>query len=233
MKYTRWLILAALAALSVALAPPAAAGRAQTSCHGIIADMTIVGDVVVPERVYCELDNVTVLGHLRVAERSTAALYDSRLAGGIAGVRFEAVLLQNSSAGGDLQLTGGVTAWIEGATVAGDVRLVDNLDTRLNGARLERSLTVLRSRSQVQFCGVSVGGDARFAGNEGWVTIGGDSATCAANQVGGTLRVQRNLQETTVANNTVGGDLICAANAPAPLVFGNQVRGATRGQCVS
>jgi hypothetical protein len=45
------------------------------------------------------------------------------------------------------------------------------------------------------------------------------------------LRVHRNLQEITVANNTVGGKLICAANTPAPVVYGNQVRGAARGQC--
>jgi hypothetical protein len=34
-----------------------------------------------------------------------------------------------------------------------------------------------------------------------------------------------------VANNTVGRNLVCAANDPAPVVYGNQVGGRVRGQC--
>lgn len=70
-----------------------------------------------------------------------------------------------------------------------------------------------------------------FAGNEGWVGVGGEPASRAANEVRGHLRVHHNRQALTVANNLVGRDLVCVANDPAPAVFGNRVGGKARGQC--
>ncbi|NJO83949.1 MAG: hypothetical protein HC828_14950 [Blastochloris sp.] len=73
--------------------------------------------------------------------------------------------------------------------------------------------------------------DARFVNNHGWIAVGGDLTTCAANEVRGSLRVKHNQQTITVANNTVGHDLVCVANEPAPTVYDNHVGGASRGQC--
>ena len=231
MNVLRWLILSLTLILSAGLAAPVSAGPASISCAGELSNQTIPGDLIVPEGEYCELNSVTVLGDAQVGRRSTLALYGSRIAGALSGSSVELVLLQGASVGGRVHLLGGATAWLEYATVAGDTHITEIVDTRVLQTQLAGDLVVRDGREQVQFCGTTVEGDARFAGNVGWVQIGGDLATCAANEVQGNLRVHHNRLGITVANNTVGQNLVCAANDPAPVVYGNQVGGTVRGQC--
>jgi hypothetical protein len=181
--------------------------------------------------VYCELDGSTVLGDVRVHRRSTFAAYDSTITGDLQAAYFGLVLLERTQLGGQLQLEHGISGWFEQATLGGGARLLGVSDTRVLHTTVQGNLTVRDAHDQVQFCGSSVTGNARFAGNEGFIHIGGGLASCAANEVRGSLRVHDNRQEITVANNTVGQNLICAANEPAPTVFGNQVGGKARGQC--
>jgi hypothetical protein len=231
MNIMRWLILSLTLILSAGLAAPVLARPAPISCAGELSNLTIPGDLIVPEGEYCELNSMTVLGDARVGRRSTLAVYGGRIAGALSGSSFELVLLQGASVGGRIRLTGGVSAWLEYATVAGDTRITDIVDTRVLQTQLASDLVVRGGREVVQFCGTIVEGDARFASNGGGLQIGGDLATCAANKVQGNLRVHHNQSEITVANNTVGRNLVCAANNPAPLVYGNQVGGSVRGQC--
>ena len=231
MNIMRWLILSLTLFLSAGLAAPVSASQASISCAGELSSLTIPGDLIVPEGEYCELNSVTVLGDAQVGRRSTLAVYGGRIAGALSGSSFELVLLQGASVGGRIHLTGGVSAWLEHATVAGDTRITDIVDTRVLQAQVAGDLVARGGREQVQFCGTIVEGDARFAGNVGWVQIGGDLATCAANKVQGNLQVHHNRLGITVANNTVGRNLVCAANDPAPVVYGNQVGGRARGQC--
>ena len=184
-----------------------------------------------PERVYCELNRVTVRGDAWVLEQSTFAVHESRIEGSITGMRFEGVHLHNTGVGAGMRLSGGVSVWIEDSTSEESVRLSDNLDTRVLRSQVTGDLIVRRAEDQVQFCGAMVGGDARFADNHGWVQIGGDLANCPANEVRGNLRVHHNEQQITVANNAVGQNLVCAANKPAPMVYANEVDGTARGQC--
>jgi hypothetical protein len=232
MNIIRGLTLALLLAIAALAATPAQAGPARTLCTDVLNDTVVPGDLLVPEGVYCELNNVTVQGDARIQRRSTLAIHDSRVDGDITGSRFELVLLRNATVGGHVRLTSGVSTWIEeGTTVEGDVRFSDGHDARVLGSEVLGDLTIRGTHEQVQFCGATVGGDARFASNEGWVFLGGGLEGCAPNEVRGTMRVHHNLQETTVANNTVGRDLVCAANEPAPTVYDNRVSGRARGQC--
>jgi hypothetical protein len=231
MKFIQRLALAILFVLSATVATPASAHSRSTICTSVLTTTTIPSDLVVPEGVYCELNNTTVQGNIQIGQRSTLALYESRIEGTITGTRFELVTLQNTAVGKDIRLSSGVSIWLEGATIEGDVHLNDGLDTRVLQSQVSGDLLVRRSSQQVQFCGTTVNGDARFADNEGWVNVGGDLSSCAANTVRGTLRVHHNQQAITVANNAVGRDLVCTANDPAPVAYKNQVAGRTRGQC--
>jgi hypothetical protein len=231
MNIMRWLILSLTLILSAGFAAPVSAYPASISCAGVFSNLTIPGDLIVPEGEYCELNSVTVLGDAQVGRRSTLAVYGGRIAGALRGSNVELVLLQGASVGGRIRLVGGATARLEYATVAGDTRIADIVDTRVLQTQLAGDLVVRGGREVVQFCGTTVAGDAQFARNKSWVGIGGDLATCTANEVWGNLRVHHNLGGVMVANNTIGRNLVCAANDPAPAVYGNQVGGRARGQC--
>ncbi|NJO83950.1 MAG: hypothetical protein HC828_14955, partial [Blastochloris sp.] len=88
-------------------------------------DMVIQGDLVVPERSHCELNNVTVLGNVRIHDGAGFTPYDSRITGSITGAQFELLQLLNTTVDGRIRLRGGVRVEIVGATVAGDLRLND------------------------------------------------------------------------------------------------------------
>ncbi|NTU81574.1 MAG: hypothetical protein HGA45_19695 [Chloroflexales bacterium] len=231
MKITMQLLLAALLMLSFVIVTPAAARPAPVFCDAVLTDIVIRGDLLVPERSHCELNNVTVLGDVRMRDGAGFTPYDSRIAGSITGAQFELLHLLNSTVEGDIRLRGGVRAELARATVTGDVWLNDLYEAVLLESRVRGALMARGTNGQVQLCGSTVEGDASVVGNSGWIMVGGDLATCATNAVHGTLRVHHNQQAITVANNTVGQNLICAANDPAPTVFANQVRGKTRGQC--
>jgi hypothetical protein len=231
MNIMRWLILSLTLILSAGLAAPVSAHPASTTCAGVFSNRTIPGDLIVPEGEYCELNGVTVLGDAQVGRRSTFAIYESRIEGALTGSRFELVLLQGASVGGRIRLEGGATVRLEYATVAEDTRIADIVDTRVLQTQLAGNLVVRGGREVVLLCGTIVEGDAQFAGNKSWVGIGGDLAACGANEVQGNLRLHHNLGGVMLANNTVGRNLVCAANDPAPAVYGNKVGGRVRGQC--
>lgn len=231
MKITMQLLLAALLMLSFAVVSPAAARPAPVFCDTVLTDTVVASDLVVPKRSHCELNNVTVLGDVRMQDGAGFTPYDSRIVGSITGARFELLQLLNTTVEGNIRLRSGVRVELTGATVAGDLRLNNLFEALVLESQVWGTLVVRDTSGQVQFCGTAVEQDARFAGNSGWIMVGGDLATCTANTVHGTLRVHHNQQAITVANNTVGQHLICAANDPTPTVFANQVRGKARGQC--
>jgi hypothetical protein len=182
----------------------------------------------------CALDNVTALGDVRVHERATFGAYASRIAGTLAGSGFERVTIRDSSVGGRIRLTGGATVELERTTTSRDAHLVDQIDARVLQSRVTGDLVVRGSREVALLCGTTVEGDARFAEHRGGLLIGDDPTFpgfCSANEVWGNLRVHHNQSDTIVANTSVGQNLVCAANDPAPAVYENQVGGKARGQC--
>jgi hypothetical protein len=231
MKNIPWRIVVGVFLLSFAVGSPAAARPAPTICSDVLTTTVIPSDLVVPERSHCELNGVTVRGDVRLRQGAGFTPYDSQIEGSITGAQFELLQLLNTHVAGGIRLHGGVTVEIGTATVAGDIRLSDTRDARVVQSEVLGSLVIRGAGDQVQFCGTTVRGDARFAGNSGWVMVGGDLASCAANDVRGDLRVQHNQQQITVTNNAVGQNLVCTANEPAPTVYANQVGGRARGQC--
>lgn len=234
MRVITWLILSLTLITSLGLAAPAAARPAPTTCTGELADLTIPGDLIVPAGENCTLINVTVHGDARVHEGSTLGAHDSRIEGNLTGTDFEHVSVADASVGGRIRLTGGSSAWLERALAEGDVRLSGQVDARVLQSRVTGELVVRGTSEVALLCATTVEGDARFARHRGGLLIGDDPTapgTCGPNEVWGNLLVQQNSSDTIIANTTIGGDLACAANDPAPVLFGNQVAGTGRGQC--
>ena len=234
MKTMQRLMLSLSLLVVLGLAPPLSAHPARTNCTGALSNSTIHGDLVVPDGEHCELFDVTVRGQVRVNHRSTLEVIESRIEGSLTGSRFERVSLRDAGVGESVRLNGGVSTELERSTVAGAIRLVDQLDARVLQSRVSGDLVVRGTREVALLCGTTVEGNARFAGHRGGLLIGDDPTApsyCSANQVWGHLRVHHNQSDTIVANTTVGRNLVCAANEPAPAVYGNQVRGTARGQC--
>jgi hypothetical protein len=231
MKTITWLMLSLTFILSAGLVAPAAARIVRTSCVGELANLTVRGDLIVPEGEQCQLIHVTVRGNVRVNERATLEVIESRINAALTGAHFERVSLQDSSVGQRVRLIGGVSVELVRTTIEDGARLVDQIDARVLQSRVTGPLVVRGTREVALVCGSTVEGDARFTDNRGGLLIGGDPALCAANEVQGHLRLHHNQSETTVAHNTIGQNLVCAANDPAPTAFDNQVGGTTRGQC--
>jgi hypothetical protein len=230
-KVIIWLILGIM--LSVSFAAPASARSASTRCVEALSNQTISGNLIVPAGEQCALINSTILGDIRVEQRATLEVIGSRINGTLTGSRFELVTLRDASVNGRVRLTGGSAVELERSTAGGDVRIVDQVDVRVLQSRVTGRL-VVRDAAVTLLCGSTVEGDARFADHRGGLLIGDVPPflpPCSANEVWGNLRVHHNASETIIANTTVGRNLICAANDPAPLVYGNQVGGKARGQC--
>jgi hypothetical protein len=117
MKITMWRLLAALLMLPFTIASPAAARPAPVFCDTVLSDTVIRGDLVVPERSHCELNNVTVLGDVRMRGGAGFTPYDSRIAGNITGAQFELLHLLNTTVEGSIRLRGGVRVELGGATI--------------------------------------------------------------------------------------------------------------------
>lgn len=234
MKAIAWLVLSLTLFLTAGLAAPAAARPTHTTCDGDLLNQTVPGDLVVLAGEACVLVNVTVRGSVLVHERSGFQAIESRVDGSITGAHFEHVALRDSSVGGRIRLSNGVTAEFERSRAEGNVRLIDQHDARLLGSRVTGNLVMRGSREVAMLCGTIVEGDARFAEQHGGLFIGDAPimpGLCSANEVQGNLRVHHNQSDTVVANTTVGRNLVCAANEPAPVVYGNEVSGRARGQC--
>lgn len=234
MKTIHWLILSLILTLSAGFTVPVSASPASTICTGAFFNMTVPGTLIVPAGAYCELNNVTVRGKVHVRERSTFAVYGGRIDGSLTSSGYELVLIEGASVGGRIRLSGGVSARFEYATLENETRLIDNIDTRLLQTQVTGDLVVRGAREVALLCGATIEGNAWFADHRGELLIGDDPtapAYCSANKVSGNLLVYHNRSDTIVANTTVGRNLICTANNPAPLVYGNQVRGKSLGQC--
>ncbi len=234
MKATAWLILSLTLFLTVGIAAPLEARPARTNCVGDLSDQIILGDLIVPASEACVLINVTVRGNVRVGERSGLQVIESRVEGGVSGARFEHVSFRDASVGGRIQLSDGVTTEFERSRAEGNVRLIGLHDARLLTTRVQGNLVMRASREVAMLCGTTVEGDARLAEHRGGLLIGDAPifpGLCSANEVWGTIRVHHNQSDTVIAFTTIGRNLICAANEPAPAVYGNTVGGTARGQC--
>lgn len=234
MNTLKWLVLSLTLALSMGLVAPAEAHPARTICRGELDNQHIAGDLIVPAGETCQLINVTVLGDVRVNQRAGLEAIASRIEGALIGAGFERVGLRATSIGGRVRLAGGASASLEQTLVEGPVRLVDQVDARVLQSRVTGDLVLRGTREVALLCGTTVEGHARLADHRGGLLIGDAPdfpGLCQTNAIRGSLLVHHNRSTTIVANTTVGRNLVCAANDPAPTVYGNQVGGNARGQC--
>lgn len=234
MKAITWLILSLTLFFGSGIAAPVEARQARTSCVGDLSNQTILGDLSVPAGEACVLINVTVRGNVRVHERSGLQAIASRVDGSVSGSGFEHVSFQDASVGGRVRLTDGVTAEFAQSLLEASVRLIGQHDVRLLESRVTGNLVMRGSREVAMLCGTIVEGDARFAEHRGGLLIGDAPllpGVCSANEVWGSLRVHHNQSDTIIAFTTIGRNLVCAANEPAPALYGNTIGGTARGQC--
>jgi hypothetical protein len=233
MKALRWLVLSLTLILSAGFAAPASAQPAPTRCTSFIFNRTIAGDLLVPQFARCELDEVIVQGDIVVRQGATFLAYNSRFKGTLTSNGFDQVLIEDTRIGGPVHLTNGISTRFGRVVIEDDTRLNDNYIMRVLDTKVAGDLVVRGAGEQLYFCGSAVGGNAWFAHNKAYTLLGGEFPDCAANNVRGDMHVHYNQQQITVANNTVGRNLVCTANDPAPSVYDNQVGGAARGQCAS
>lgn len=234
MNARKWIVLGLALSLALGFAGHVSARPAPVYCTAELSNLTIAGDLIVPEGEQCQLFGVTVLADVQTSQRSSLEVIESRIAGTLTGSHFERVSLRDSSVGGRVRLTGGSSAELERARIEGDLGLIGQVDARVLRSLVAGDLVVRGTGEVALLCGSAVEGDARFADHRGGLLIGDDPFApgyCSANEVRGNLRVHHNTSDTVVANTAVGQNLICTANSPAPLVYGNQVSGKSRGQC--
>ena len=85
-------------------------------------------------------------------------------------------------------------------------------------------------------CGATIGGNLDVHSNKNTSIVGVSSPACSAgNSIGGDLHVNDNKVASggsaVVSGNTVGHNLDCHGNTPAPTGGGNTVSGHKTGQC--
>jgi hypothetical protein len=149
-----------------------------------------------------------------------------------------------------------------GATISGGVTVEPGGSLTLAGAQVSGGVTS-KGASSVSICGSTVNGPVKITTTAGMVSVGDDDAMCAGNRLRGTLSVSDNqggvevfgnaIASTAtvtgnlgasppssdavpeIEQNTIGGALLCSANAPTPTNDGlaNTVAGARTGQCAN
>lgn len=114
------LALGVIAAGTLVAAGPARAGLV-TSCTGTAADVTIPGDLFVPEGQSCELTNVHVTGATTVRTDANLILNQSSLAGTLTLQGNAFADLETTTVAGTSQLTGAFGLYSQDSTLTGDV----------------------------------------------------------------------------------------------------------------
>jgi hypothetical protein len=100
----------------------------------------------------------------------------------------------------------------------------------VTGSYVGGSLVANEAFSGSNLCGNWVSGSTKVLASGGAVLVGG-SASCAGNDVRGSVVVQDNAAYVAIAGNTIRRNLDCTGNDPAPEVGTNTVRGTKIGQC--
>ena len=161
--------------------PPGMTARAEPGhCSGRIDDVSVSGDVTVPDGETCELVGTRVEGNISIGQG--ARLYASAVDvdGDIEGERTTAVEVTDSKVGGNLQLESGGSALVAHSHVDGDISWQEQ-----DGELVARE--------------TSVGGNLEVEGNTGGVTVFADT-------IRGDLSCQDNSPVPQGRDNSVSGD---------------------------
>ena len=131
------------------------------------------------------------------------------------------------------EVNGNVKLFAGGSLIARDVRIDGNVDgNRANFVDIDDSVIQGNLRLD-EF----VGDESTIQGSDihGNVTLSSNRSRLEMlnNDLDGSLKVTHNTGGVLLAGNSIGQNLDCTGNSPAPVGFGNRVDGDTKGQCRS
>ena len=238
-RISRWfaptLPILALACLSVT--PASAAPAARSTCTGgaiapgTYLGLTVVGSCTIPS------GTVVVRGGLVVTRASALwSLSGATLAvsGGVTLQANSSFITSSARVDGAIQADNPTFLLIGSSTLGGAVRVVGGIEIDI------RSSTLNGGFSQEQMGSPSNTTVAQSVVRGGIsVTNGGirGGVSLLLNRISGGARIvnirSRNDMSSTIAGNTIAGNLVCSGNEPAPTNGGvqNTVSGQTIGQC--
>lgn len=135
---------------------------------------------------------------------------------------------------GNVTLLGGALG-LSGATVSGGVQIAGGTfsigpSTTINGSVL--ILDIGTPTGQNQVCGATIRGGVQLLLNDSALAIGQGTAACPGNTIGGDVDVLNSLAATSIVDNNISGNLVCAANSSIS-GSGNIVRERKEGQCAA
>jgi hypothetical protein len=192
----------------------------------------IRGSIEAAAEAYVDLFGTTVGGSIALRSSLGASVEGGSINGNLESAASAFVDLFTVSIGGNLKAEGAETAVfgedveIGGTMAALGVDYMDLYDSTVNGDFFVRS-----TQSGSIFCGNTLNGNAEFTGNRTLLTIGSPDQACAGNDVGGSVKVEKNQAEAEISDNDIGGNLACFDNTPPPTGAANRVEGNKEGQC--
>jgi hypothetical protein len=220
---------AIIAVLAFLLAAVPVANAQNTQCTGTISDgSTINGSLVVPADATCSLLNVTVEGNVQVGTGATLSV--SPLTG------------QTVTIDGNIVANGCksvVLGFVEGTPGVISVEGNVNIQNCTDGVGYNGSITISGNfvcANNHPFCitdGGVVHGNLTVKSNN-IAPFAGAAAEVVGNQVSGNVDISDNISNAaspSVFTNTIGGNLRCFDNSPAPHGSDNTVSGQKLGQC--
>lgn len=208
------LALGVAAAAAVALVPGAGAADpvGRTTCAGTITNQVVDGDVFVPYRASCTLQNVVVRGNVSTDIDATSVTLDRTAVTGDVTTTSHRLVLDRAAVNGA----------VSGAEARDGVSITRTVVRgALSTMNVETALTIGSLTDSTR--GNVVGGSLTVSSTFG-------DGVVARNAVAGDLVVRDNFAPVAVRRNVVRGALDCTGSDPAPDGSGN-VAASKTGQC--
>lgn len=161
---------------SIAVGTPKALAE-DIECRGILGEVTLTGNVIVPDEASCVLNGTNVMGNITVKSRASLTVNEASITGGIQGESANKIDINSGTRiSNNVSLRKGLDVDINGATIAGDLQLEENVGSvNLGSNTINGSIQANKNR-------------------DGGITI-------SYNQIGNNLQCQDNNPPPTGGNN--------------------------------
>lgn len=131
--------------------------------------------------------------------------------------------LNGTQVNGNVDVQPGATLNTNGASVAGNIQADGSGSINLSGGTVGGNVQ-LQGKGPVLISNLTINGDVDLQGTSG------GSSSLASNQVNGNFKVDSHTGGINISTNTIGGNLDCVNNSPAPTGGGNTAASKV-GQC--
>ncbi len=167
---------AVLSLSSIVISAPMALAE-DTECRGTLGNVTLTGNVIVPDDASCTLNGTNVQGNITVKSRANLTVNQASIIGGIQGESANNIDINSGTQiGNSVSLRKGLDVAINGATITGDIQLEENIGSvSLGSNSINGSIQANKNR-------------------DGGITI-------SYNQIGNNLQCQDNNPPPTGGNN--------------------------------